>query len=106
MLDGHTNWVLSIAFSSDGNRAVSCSADRSMRVWDLSASLPYICERSQLGPTAWLLSPSGEGRLMFVPLDAQLPTECNVLTISRSTDSSVDFTNASLGRRWHECYQS
>ena len=31
---GHTNWVTSVGFSPDGNRIVSGSMDKSVRVWD------------------------------------------------------------------------
>jgi WD40 repeat protein len=34
VLNGHTNWVNSVAFSSDGSRIVSGSQDKSVRVWD------------------------------------------------------------------------
>ncbi|KAG6816769.1 hypothetical protein H0H93_007778 [Arthromyces matolae] len=35
-MDGHTERVTSVAFSSDGSRIVSGSFDRSVRVWDAS----------------------------------------------------------------------
>ena len=35
MLRGHEGWVLSVAVTSDGRRAVSASDDRTLRVWDL-----------------------------------------------------------------------
>jgi WD40 repeat protein len=33
-LKGHTAWVLSVAFSADGQRLASASADESVKVWD------------------------------------------------------------------------
>ena len=33
-LEGHTYWVLSAAFSPDGRRIVTASADHSARIWD------------------------------------------------------------------------
>jgi WD40 repeat protein len=35
-LNGHTDYVRSVAFSSDGTRIVSGSDDKSVRVWDAS----------------------------------------------------------------------
>ena len=36
MLNGHTSYVSSVAFSSDGTRIVSGSGDKSVRIWDAS----------------------------------------------------------------------
>jgi WD40 repeat protein len=33
-LEGHTGWVYSVAFSPDGKRLVSGSADKMLKVWD------------------------------------------------------------------------
>ncbi len=40
MLEGHTDWVRAAAFSPDGRRVVTASADRTARVWDLSGPRP------------------------------------------------------------------
>ena len=34
-LDGHTNWVISLAFTPDGSTLVSGSSDRTVRLWSL-----------------------------------------------------------------------
>jgi len=36
-LEGHNNWVLSVAFSPDGRRLVSGSADTKLILWDVTA---------------------------------------------------------------------
>lgn len=34
-LQGHSNWVLSVAFSPDSSRIASGSDDRTIRIWDV-----------------------------------------------------------------------
>jgi WD40 repeat protein len=35
ILEGHINQVMSVAFSPDGNKVVSGSSDRTLRIWDV-----------------------------------------------------------------------
>jgi hypothetical protein len=39
MIEGHTDWVRSVAFSSDGSRMMSGSDDRTVRIWDTISGL-------------------------------------------------------------------
>ncbi|KDR79298.1 hypothetical protein GALMADRAFT_1363458 [Galerina marginata CBS 339.88] len=100
VLSGHTNWVNSVAFSNDGSRIISGSDDNSVRVWD--ASTATLTDGSQ--HTGWLLSPHGEGYLMFVPPAERLPDDANILTIPHSSIAHVDFINSSVGLEWTSCY--
>ena len=35
-LTGHVSWISGLTFTSDGTRLVSCSADQTIRIWDLA----------------------------------------------------------------------
>jgi len=39
-LEGHQDWVLSVAFSPDGKRIVSGSEDKTIRLWDSETEEP------------------------------------------------------------------
>ena len=46
ILDGHSNFVRSVAFSSDGTRVVSGSDDKSVLIWNMNAGeIEHILER-------------------------------------------------------------
>jgi len=51
VLEGHTDWVLAVALTADGKRAVSGSDDRTLRVWDLEGNQP---PRVLEGHTGWV----------------------------------------------------
>ena len=104
-LKGHTNPVTSVASSlPDGKHSVSGSVNN-------SCSSRYIRERivdsnRHKQYTGWLLFPHNSNRCMFVPPEAQLPDASNILTIPPSARSYVDFTHATFGAQWAECYHS
>ena len=51
-LEGHTEAVLSVAFSPDGKSLASGSGDTTVRIWDLQTETPmYTCE----GHKHWVL---------------------------------------------------
>ncbi len=60
-LKGHENWVCSIAFSSDGTRLLSGSADRTIKLWERETSH---CLQTLTGHSNWVMSavfsPDGE----------------------------------------------
>ena len=109
VLNGHTDKVTSVAFSPDGKQIVSGSNDNSIRVWNFRYLPVYTRETIPKSNyhekyTGWLLSPDGQHRLMFVPPELLLPDVSNILTIPRSSCSSVNFTDSALGPQWKHCY--
>ena len=42
-MEGHTQAVLEVSFSPDGNYLASVSGDKSLRLWDVHTETPYIC---------------------------------------------------------------
>jgi hypothetical protein len=59
-LEGHAHWVSAVALTPDGTRAISASADRTLRVWDLASGELL---RTLEGHTRWVgavaLTPDG-----------------------------------------------
>ncbi|KIJ97484.1 hypothetical protein K443DRAFT_105589 [Laccaria amethystina LaAM-08-1] len=107
VLKYHADLVRSVAFSPDGKQIVSGSGNNSVQVWDFGSL--YIHEtisdsNNHEKHTGWILSPDGQHRLMFVPPELLLPDASNILTIPRSSCSSVDFTHSALGPQWKQCY--
>ncbi|KAJ6564303.1 WD40-repeat-containing domain protein, partial [Mycena capillaripes] len=60
-LEGHTNWVTSVAFSPDGKRIVSGSYDHTVRIWDAEtgAALREPLEGHTNSVTSVAFSPDG-----------------------------------------------
>ncbi|KAL4861478.1 hypothetical protein BDV12DRAFT_203968 [Aspergillus spectabilis] len=52
-LEGHSNWVQSVAFSQDGQLLASCSADQTIKLWDpATGTLKHTLE----GHSSWIQS--------------------------------------------------
>ena len=54
VLVGHTDWVMSVAFSQDGKRIVSGSSDNTIRVWN--ADTGEVISAPFEGHTDWVTS--------------------------------------------------
>jgi WD40 repeat protein len=52
-LEGHSDWVISVAFSHDSTRLASASHDRTVRIWDASSGA---CLQTLKGHSHWVIS--------------------------------------------------
>ena len=60
-LEGHTNWVRAVAITPDGQRAVSASDDRTLRIWDLATGATLRTLEGHTGPvSAVAITPDGQ----------------------------------------------
>ena len=107
-LKGQTGSVNSVAFSSDGTRIVSGSRDHSVRVWDVSTGILSDVDVRfswRLADSNWIISQE-QNPLVWVSreLALNLLTPVNLLIISRSGCSTVDFHQSMIGVDWIHSY--
>ena len=102
-LNGHTNIVNSVAFSSNGTQIVSGSDDNSVRIWDISmiGSEHFVCNQADKN---WIVSSYGQNHFMWVPQEANLLQGFNILIISHLGFATVDFYQSLIGVDWVHCY--
>jgi len=66
LLDGHRNWVVSLAFSADGQRLISGGGDSTARVWDVISGREIGRLRFEGSSTyIWSVGISPEARVAF-----------------------------------------
>ena len=60
ILEGHSDWVTSVAFSPDGSRVVSGSRENSVRIWNaITEEIERVLEGHSYGVTSVAFSPDG-----------------------------------------------
>ena len=65
-MEGHTWFVLDVTLTMDGRRALTCSLDRSIKVWDLESNGKQLYEISEESSEAVnQLSVSNSGRFLL-----------------------------------------
>ena len=58
LLKGHSNWVVSLAFSADGKRLISGAGDSTARLWDLETARKSGASGLRANPAMWRASDS------------------------------------------------
>ena len=86
-LEGHTNWVMSVAFSPDGNTLASGSLDGTVRLWDVGMETEISNFRG-LGPVVF----SPDGTILAAAIGNEIGL-WNVAT-RQATGSLYGHTNA------------
>jgi WD40 repeat protein/serine/threonine protein kinase len=94
---GHTDWVLALAFSPDGRRLATGSADQTVRLWDLSTGQEVLTLRRHEGnvhalafsPDGYRLASAGQDKIIRIwdgtPIGNQGP-EKGASTFSQAPD--------------------
>ncbi|KAJ7660607.1 WD40-repeat-containing domain protein [Mycena rosella] len=111
-LEGHTNYVQSIAFSPNGKLIVSGSNDNTVRIWDASTGIASIHLQSSQSPSHWNIDNDGwiscipSERLLWLPTHHRpgLWSPYNTLVIGRH-QTKLSFDNFVHGTNWSKCWR-
>jgi WD40 repeat protein len=73
-IENHADWVLGVAFSPDGKHLLTCSRDKTAKVWDLAAKESMLTFPDHQN-TVWGVAAKADGKLAYsVGEDGQLRT--------------------------------
>jgi hypothetical protein len=73
-IENHADWVLGVAFSPDGKHLLTCSRDKTAKVWDLTTKESVLTFPDHQN-TVWGVAAKADGKLAFsVGEDGQLRT--------------------------------
>ena len=91
---GHTQFVLSVSFSPDGERIVSGSADGSVRVWDVRTQKVVSTQRLMSGVLSVAYSPDGK-RIVSGSADGYVAVwDARNVEMTRKLTSHTDSVNS------------
>jgi len=105
---GHTSSVNSVGFSPDGQRIVSGSSDRTIRVWNATAgkteTLRYVDFADNfINDEGWICGSKGELLVWIPPIHrANLHRPSNIWVVGEYA-TRIDFSTLVHGRSWTTC---
>lgn len=95
----HTDAVESVAFMEGGRSIISASKNGSVIIWELEGPTWYLADSN------WILSPSTNDHLMWIPPEAHLIARPNCRIIFGESDyASINLNDAEIGPPWSKCY--
>ena len=100
-LEGHTDWIRSVAIASDGARIATASEDGTVRLWD-AASGNALAPVLELGGPVWSVAFSGDGARLAVAYDSG--GDANASLFDSSTGARQDLDGHRHARVVHAAF--
>ncbi|KAF8603123.1 hypothetical protein BDV93DRAFT_523491 [Ceratobasidium sp. AG-I] len=106
-LEGHTDAVMSVAYSTNGFDIVSGSFDDTIRITDFGHMPSDPCNTWILDKDGYMIA-NGSKLVMWVPVEVRdtLLRPQNTAVISTQGSVKVDFADTRIGDSWAQCYRS